>query len=159
MRLTVLFTLLTALLAPVLLTVAKADNPTPFPGTVVTKTAHSYATMVDKLLGAIAGNKMGVVARASATNGAKSLGITIAGNQVVMVFHPKYAVRMLKASVAAGIEAPLRFYITENDDGTATLTYRKPSSVFAPYDNADLDAMALELDTIFASIAAAATGR
>jgi len=75
-----------------------------------------------------------------------------------MVFHPKYAVRMLKASVAAGIEAPLRFYITENDDGTATLTYRKPSSVFAPYDNADLDAMALELDAIFASIAAAATG-
>ena len=102
---------------------------------------------------------MGVVARASATNGARNLGITIAGNQVVMVFHPKYAVRMLEASVAAGIEAPLRYYVTENDDGAATLTYRTPSSIFAPYENADLDAMALELDGIFANIAAAAIGR
>ena len=76
---------------------------------------------------------------------------------VVMVFHPRFAVRMLEASVPAGIEAPLRFYITENADGTTTLTYREPSSVFAPYDNADLDAMAKELDAIFARIAADAS--
>jgi uncharacterized protein (DUF302 family) len=76
---------------------------------------------------------------------------------VVMVFHPKFAVRMLEASVPAGIEAPLRFYITENADGTTTLTYRDPSSVFAPYGSKKLDEMARELDGIFAKIAADAS--
>ncbi|MFT5446815.1 MAG: hypothetical protein ACI9DC_001990 [Gammaproteobacteria bacterium] len=142
------------LLGCVLSSAAVADNQTPFSGAFVAKTAHGYEQQVEKLLAAIAKHKMGVVARASATNGAKSLGITIAGNQVVMVFHSKFAVRMLKASVAAGIEAPLRYYITENADGTATLTYRAPSSIFSSYDNADLNAMAGELDVIFAAIAA-----
>jgi uncharacterized protein (DUF302 family) len=134
-----------------------ADNPTPFPGTHVIKTGHSYQALVEKLPEVVKKNKMGVVARASATVGAKSIGVTIPGNMVVMVFHPRFAVRMLEASVPAGIEAPLRFYITENADGTTTLTYREPSSVFAPYENADLDAMAKELDAIFARIAADAS--
>jgi len=136
---------------------AAADSATPYPGTLVTKTKYSYQEMVKKLPEAVAKNKMGVVAKASATLGAKKIGVTIPGNMVVMVFHPKFAVRMLEASVPAGIEAPLRFYITENDDGTTTLTYREPSSVFAPYDNAKLNKMARELDEIFARIAADAS--
>jgi uncharacterized protein (DUF302 family) len=136
---------------------AAADNATPFPGTHVIKTGHSYAAMIDKLPKAVARNKMGVVAKASATLGAKKIGVSIPGNMVVMVFHPKFAVRMLEASVPAGIEAPLRFYITENADGTTTLTYRDPSSVFAPYESAELNTMARELDAIFARIAADAS--
>ncbi len=136
---------------------AAADNATPFPGTHVIKTEHSYTALVEKLPKAVARNKMGVVARASATLGAKKIGVTIPGNMVVMVFHPRFAVRMLDASVPAGIEAPLRFYITENADGTTTLTYREPSSVFAPYENAELDKMAKELDAIFTRIAADAS--
>ena len=136
---------------------AAAHDATPFPGTHVIKTGHSYQAMVEKLPDAIAKNKMGVVAKASATLGAKKIGVTIPGNMVVMVFHPKFAVRMLDASVPAGIEAPLRFYITENADGTTTLTYREPSSVFAPYDSAELNKMARELDVIFARIAADAS--
>ena len=136
---------------------AAAHDATPFPGTHVIKTGHSYQAMVKKLPDAVATNKMGVVAKASATLGAKKIGVTIPGNMVVMVFHPKFAVRMLDASISAGIEAPLRFYITENADGTTTLTYREPSSVFAPYDSAELNKMARELDVIFARIAADAS--
>ena len=136
---------------------AAAHDATPFPGTHVIKTGHSYQAMVKKLPDAVAKNKMGVVAKASATLGAKKIGVTIPGNMVVMVFHPKFAVRMLDASIPAGIEAPLRFYITEDADGTTTLTYREPSSVFAPYDSAELNKMARELDVIFARIAADAS--
>ncbi len=136
---------------------ATAHDATPFPGTHVIKTGHSYQAMVKKLPDAVAKNKMGVVAKASATLGAKKIGVTIPGNMVVMVFHPKFAVRMLDASIPAGIEAPLRFYITENADGTTTLTYREPSSVFAPYDSAELNKMARKLDVIFARIAADAS--
>lgn len=131
---------------------ALADNPAPHPGTRIIETAFSYQQLVERLAAAVRRNRLGVVTRASATLGAKSLGITIPGNMVIGVFAPRFAVRMLRASVPAGIEAPLRFYITENADGTATLTYRTPSSAFAPYGNADLDKMAKELDGIFTSI-------
>ena len=84
--------------------------------------------------------------------------MTIAGNAVVMVFRPDFAVRMLAASVDAGVEAPLRLYITEQPDGGTRLSWRRPSSVFAPYGVPGLDAMAAELDPILARIAAQASG-
>ena len=136
----------------------QADVATPYPGTKIIKTGKSYGDLVKSLNAAVKADKMGLVTRASATVGAKSLGKTIPGNMVVGVYRPDFAIRMLKASVPAGIEAPIRFYITEDPaSGTATLTYRTPSSVFNPYGNADLDAMAKELDVIFAKIAADAT--
>ena len=66
---------------------------------------------------------------------------------------------ILATSTAAMIEAPIRFYVTENADGTATLSYKLPSTVFAPYldeGGADLAALAAELDRHFAAIAAQA---
>ena len=129
----------------------------PAPGFRVIDTAHGFGALVKKLNGAIKGNGMAAVTRASATKGAASLGVTIPGNMVVGVYHPKFAVRMLEASIPTGVEAPLIFYITETPDGTATLSYRTPSAVFAPYGSAALDQMAGELDAIFAAIAAAAT--
>ncbi len=129
------------------------------PGWSVNKTTHSYADLVKRLEVAIKANKMGLVTRASATKGAASKGITIPGNMVIGVYRPDFAIRMLEASVPAGIEAPIRFYITENTDGTATLSYKQPSTVFAPYpDGGDkLKEMAAELDGIFTKIAGAAT--
>ena len=136
-----------------------AENPTPFAGTEVIPTKQSFKDLWNRLESAIQANRMGIVGRASASSGAKSQGFDIPGNTVVMVFRNDFARRMLAASVPAGIEAPLRFYITENADGTATLTYRTPSSVFGPYESPDLDAMAGELDTIFGKIVSETIGR
>ncbi len=139
---------------------ALAGKSIPYPGTQVIKTTLTYKQLVDRVGAAVKKNRMGLVTRASATLGAKRvLGLDIPGNMVIGIYHPRFAVRMLKASVASGIEAPLRLYITENADRTANLTYRKPSSVFAPYGSADLDRMAKELDAIFATIAKDATMR
>ena len=69
-----------------------------------------------------------------------------------MIFNPHFAVRMLKASKSAGVEAPLRLYITENPDGKAHLSYRLPSHVFKPYDVPALNDMAKELDAIIENI-------
>ncbi len=136
-----------------------AGDKWPYPGVNVMKTGMTYTALWQKLESAISTNKMGLVTRASASTGAASRGIKIAGNAVFGVYRNDFAVRMLEASVPAGIEAPLRFYLTENADGTATLTYRSPSAVFAPYGSAKLDAMARELDAIFANIAHDATGK
>jgi uncharacterized protein (DUF302 family) len=81
---------------------------------------------------------------------------------VVGVFAPQFATRLLEASVAAGIEAPLRLYITENADRTATLSYKTAAHVLAPYTEEggqELTALASELDQILAQIAAQAASQ
>ncbi len=134
-----------------------AENPAPYSGTKVIETGTPFAAFVDKLTAAVSANKMGIVAQACADCSAKSIGVAIPGNRVIMVYRPDFAVRMLKASVASGIEAPLRLYVTERPDGSARLTYRLPSHVFGAYQVAALDEMGKELDVIVAKIVADAT--
>lgn len=140
-------------------TPAGADKPAPFPGTKTVATQQKFDALMGRLERAITDNGMGLVGQARASRGAASHGVKIPGNTVVKVFRNDYAVRMLAASVPAGIEAPLRIYVTENADGSASLTYRKPSAVFAAYGNAKLDAMSKELDPIFEKIVRDAAGK
>lgn len=123
------------------------------PGWVVTPTTHKYLELTQLVANAAKRHKIGVVAVASATIGVEvALKEKIPGNMVIGLFHPRFAKRVLTASIPAGIEAPIRVYVTENPDGTATLSYKKPSSIFAPYmeeGGADLKAVAEELDALF----------
>lgn len=133
------------------------------PGWVTIATNHSYAALATRVKQAARTQKLGVVSQASATVGAKKvLGKTIPGNTVIGLYHPRFAVPMLEASIAAGIEAPIRVYVTENSDQTATLSYKIPSHVFAPYipEGGDkLKALAAELDAIFDALAREATAK
>jgi uncharacterized protein (DUF302 family) len=138
---------------------AQADNATPYPGTLVVKSTRGFADTVTRLEQSVGANGMGVVAKASASAGAAARGVKIPGNTVLMVFRNDYAVRMLAASVPAGIEAPIRIYVTEDHDGKATVTYRTPTAVFAPYGNSQLGAIARELDPVFDKIVHDAVGR
>ena len=144
--------MLMALAAAPLEVLEAGDFPTP--GYHVIDTAHGFGALVKRLNAAITGNGMFAVTRASASAGAAGRGLTIPGNMIIGVYRNDFALRMLEASIPAGIEAPLIFYVTENSDGTATLSYRAPSATFAPYGSAALDKMAAELDTLFAKIAA-----
>jgi uncharacterized protein (DUF302 family) len=121
-------------------------------GAVTVKTRHGYAALVARVERAVEANGMAVVASASASRGAAARGVTIPGNAVIMVFRNDLAVRMLQASVPAGIEAPVRLYVTENADGTASLAYRRASALFAPYRTPALDGLAGELDAVFERI-------
>ncbi|MDA1090251.1 MAG: DUF302 domain-containing protein [Proteobacteria bacterium] len=153
MRLVLLSCLIAILTLPV-----QAENPTPYSGTKMIETGQPFDAFIKRLTTAIRDNKMGIVGDACATCGAKGIGVTIPGNRVLMIFSPHFAVRMLKASEAAGIEAPLRLYITEQPDGKARLTYRLPSHVFGVYKVPSLDTMTKELDEIIARIVKQATG-
>lgn len=139
---------------------AGADQGYPYDGMQVIETQKSYSALVEAFNAAVeAQDRVFVVTRASATVGVKNrFGEDIPGNMVAGVYGPEFARRMLRASIPAGIEAPIRFYLTEDPKtGRATLTYRTPSAVFAPYEGEGLAQMAAELDAIFAEIAAAAT--
>lgn len=134
----------------------------PQPGWDVHVTEYDFDTLVERTNAAVAENGMAVVTRAGPTGAAASRGITIPGNMVIGVFNNVFAVRILDLSTAAMIHAPIRLYVTENADGTATISYIQPSTLLAPYMEAadpDLEVAAAELDTIFAAIAADAAAR
>lgn len=146
-----------SILAPVTSNAQQAAAQYPFPGTRTVTTRQPFDAVVDRLEKAIAANRMGLVAQASASRGAAARGIRIRGNAVLMVFRNDYAVRMLEASVPAGIEAPLRLYVTEAQDGGTLITWRTPSATFAPYASVGLAALARELDPVMEKIVRDAT--
>jgi uncharacterized protein (DUF302 family) len=133
------------------------------PGWIIMTATHDYATLVERVKSAAAAQKLGLVTQASATAGAKKvLNKTIPGNTVMGFYHPRFAVPMLEASIAAGIEAPIRVYVTENADNTATLSYITPSHLFAPYmeEGGDkLKVLAAELDRVFEALGKAAKAK
>lgn len=134
----------------------RASEIAPRDGWQILATQHSYGELVDRVKAAVKAEGMLLVTQASASAGAKGRGLTIPGNKIMGVYRNDYALRMLEASVAAGIEAPIRFYITQNANGTAILSWKTPSFVFAPYMDEGgeaLSALARELDSVFQTIA------
>lgn len=146
-------------LAAILLATSAAASPAKREGWAVRETSLGYEELIERVKAAAGANRMGVVTQAGPTAAARARGVTIPGNRVIGVFNNVFAVRMLAASEAAMIEAPVRFYVTEQPDGTATLSYKTPSLVFSPYagDSPEVMAIAAELDAIFAAIARGAT--
>lgn len=116
------------------------------------KSTAPFGRVAEALERAVTDQKMALVCHANAQRGAAARGVTIKGNQVLMVFRNDFAVRLLAADPAAGFEAPIRVYIYENADGTATVSYLPPSAVFAPYRHPEVQAVARELDVIFKTI-------
>ena len=149
-----------ALALTLAVTTASADSMTPREGWEVFDTDKPFAELVEAARAAISDAPINIVTEASASSGARNQGIDIPGNRVIGIYRNDYARRMLAASIPAGVEAPLRLYLTEDSDGTGTLSYKKATTVFAPYiaeANPDLATLATELDTILTNIAAAAT--
>ncbi len=138
---------------------AFAGSIAPREGWRVHDTAQSYSTLLDNTRAAIQDEGLFLVTDAGPTQAAANRGIDIPGNRILGVFRNDYAVRAVRLSVPAMIEAPIRLYITEDDDGTATLSYKTPTHVFGPYmaeGGPKLEALAEELDEVFAAIAARA---
>jgi len=128
-------------------TPARAENPVPYPGTVTANTGKPFRPFVEAFAKAIAANGFNVIGIACADCGIKkAFDETVPGNRVFLFFKPDYARRMLAASVAAGIEAPIRVYATEAPDGSARVTYRLPSAVFGAYEVPALADLGRELD-------------
>jgi uncharacterized protein (DUF302 family) len=125
----------------------------PREGWAVHRTELSHADLVKATRAAIKERGLIVVTQAGPTKAAKARGIEIPGNTVIGAFNNDFAVRLLSVSTPAMIEAPIRFYVTENANGTATLSYKRPTFILAPYSEPGVAEIATELDTIFAEIA------
>jgi uncharacterized protein (DUF302 family) len=121
-------------------------------GRVTARSRAPFAKVTEALEQAITDHKMALVCHADAQKGAAARGVAIKGNQVLMVFRNDLAVRLIAADPEAAFEAPMRIYIYENPDGTATVSYVPPSVVLARYKHPTVRAVATELDPIFKAI-------
>ena len=149
-------TFLAAIAVILLAAQATAGSVSPRDGWAVHDTAKPYKQLIDDLKAAVKAEGLIVVTQAGPTGAARRRGIEIPGNRVIGVFNNDFAVRALGFSTAAMIEAPIRFYVTEDANGSATLSYKKPSHVWAPYldeGGTGLSDLAAELDAHFAAIA------
>ncbi len=151
-----LFIALWLALAPMVF--ADVADMAPEDGWQVIATNKDFETLAADTRAAAKAGGLAVVTMAGPTGAAASRGIEIPGNRVIGLFNNDFAVRILRLSTPAMIEAPIRVYVTENADGTATLSYIPPSRRLAPYiaETPELAPIAAELDAAFAAVAEAA---
>ncbi|MEM9139638.1 MAG: DUF302 domain-containing protein, partial [Pseudomonadota bacterium] len=97
--------------------VIAADTVPNRAGWIVHSTEMTYEDLTARMKPAIKRQKMGLVTQAGPTGVAKKRGITIPGSKVFGVFNNDFAVRAIRTSISAMIEAPIRMYVTENPDG------------------------------------------
>jgi uncharacterized protein (DUF302 family) len=143
---------LRAVVLPLALLAASTSAPAQ-DGAVVLTSKAPFGMTVAALERAVAEQQMTLVCRANAQQGAAARGVRIPGNQVFMVFRNDFAVRLIDAEPRAAYEAPIRLYVSENRDGTATLVYVKPSTLFRPYGHPEVAKVTAELDPILDRIA------
>jgi uncharacterized protein (DUF302 family) len=63
-----------------------------------------------------------------------------------VVGNPLFALQMTKHDIRAGLYAPLRVLIFENEAGKTCVEYDRPSCVFGQFGNAEIAAVAAMLD-------------
>jgi uncharacterized protein (DUF302 family) len=108
---------------------------------------------VAKLTAAVQAVPMGLVAHINGQANAAKKGISVPADQILEVFRPDFAIRVWAAHKPAGIDIPLRIHVYEAD-GKTQVAFRTASEVFAAYGRAELDAIAADIDPIFAGILA-----
>ena len=60
--------------------------------------------------------------------------------------NPLTASKMTRHRLSAGLYAPIRVLLREDDDGAVAFEYDRPASVFGQFDNDEVDAVAQQLD-------------
>lgn len=73
-----------------------------------------------------------------------------------VVGNPLFAMQMTQHDVRAGLYAPLRVLLYQNEEGKTRLEYDKPSSLFGQFGNEEITAVATMLDRKLEELAAAA---
>ena len=111
-----------------------------------------YSVFLTQLKSAIVDNGFQISEGACGKCSIKTIKISEKNTEIISVYRPELSLRMMQAGAAAGGDVPLRFYVTRLDDGTARLTYHRPSQALAVFNAPKLTPIAEELDTAFARI-------
>lgn len=147
--------LLTAFVASSLLawtlTLASAPIASAAEDIVAQTVAAPFDKVVTRLKRAVTAQKLVIIKEVPYQKMLAMVGVKADKMLGFEIFHPRYGKVLYAQDPNAFLEVPLRILVSESG-GKVTLTYRKPSVVFAPYPG--LDDLGKELDEVFAAIVA-----
>jgi uncharacterized protein (DUF302 family) len=134
---------------------ADEDEPEsvgPYPGTVSLATSYPLGDTVRRLEKSVRANGLTLVQTVrSGGHGATDVAVLLVSSSDIWG-------RVLKANQLAGMELPIRIYVTAAGNRGSAVIYRAPSSIFALYDTPELDHIAADLDQVFAKVVDDAIG-
>lgn len=94
--------------------------------------AHPVAETADRLVAAVEAAGAKVFARIDHAGGAKSVGVDIPANQVVIFGNPALGTGVIKDAPGAGLDLPLRVQVLD-EGGATVLIYHDPAQLAADH--------------------------
>ncbi len=110
---------------------------------------YGFQETVDLLQTAIERSGLKTISRINAQENLKKAGLTVSGNVIFEVFHPKLAKEVFDADIRAGIVPPVRVYVYE-DSGKTHVVTQNAAELFSGYKN--LSSLGRDVDGMLAKI-------
>lgn len=90
---------------------------------------HSVQVTMDNLAAAVEGAGARIAARVDHAAAAKTVGIDLAPNQVLIFGNPNIGSPIFVENPAAGLDLPIRVVVFEDKSGQTTIAYHDPASL------------------------------
>lgn len=104
-----------------------------FADLVMKPSPHSVQMTMDKLEAAVGKAGAGVAARVDHAAAAKSVGIDLAPNQVLIFGNPKIGSPIFAENPAAGLDLPIRVVVYQDAAGQTMVAYHDPKDLAASF--------------------------
>ena len=116
-----------------------------------------FEKTVKQLETALKARGMMIVATIDHQNMMRMVGGSIKGSKTFEFGKPDMLKMVMPVELAAGLEMPHKIYLYERADGTAVVSYYKPSTGFGAYGKDQLKMVGEMMDKMFEEIVAEAT--
>jgi uncharacterized protein (DUF302 family) len=100
-------------------------------GLITLRSAHDFATTLDRLLKAIEAKGATVFARIDHAAGAASAGLPLRPTTLVIFGNPAAGTPLMQAEQTAGIDLPLKALVWQDAGGAVNLSYNDPAWIAA----------------------------
>lgn len=120
------------------------------------KSNYPVKTTVARLEAAIQEKGLSLFAVIDHAAAAEKAGLSLRPTTLVIFGNPKVGTLLMQSDQRMGIELPLKFLVTENEDGTVSINYNNPEGFAADYSLADKAEVIANVKKALAGLAAAA---
>jgi uncharacterized protein (DUF302 family) len=103
---------------------------------ITTTSPHSVSATIDRLLGALATRGIQVFARADHAAGARTAGLELPDEEVVIFGDPRVGTVLMQSDPQIGYELPLRVLVWDAQ-GQTIIGYRLPTELSLDYEVSD----------------------
>src|SRR5262249_57314429 len=97
------------------------------------KSAHSVATLPNRLSQVLTTNGIGITARVDHAAAAENVGQPLKPTQLLIFGNPKLGPPLMQSNRRIGVELPMKVLAWEDDNGQVWLAYVKPEVLKSEY--------------------------